>query len=76
MAASVEVPPKGGWKPTRKWIGGLVVGLLTIVLHAVTQEGWDSTNTAEVVTLAISLAGAYFVTNDPTPGGVPAKKEG
>lgn len=71
--ATAGIPPQGGWRPTKKWIGGLVIGLLTILLHAVSQGGWDASNTGELVTLALSLAGAYFVTNDDTPGGVPQK---
>ena len=61
------------WKPTKKFVGAAVVGLLTIAGHALASSGWDQTENGELVVLLISLAGAYFVTNDPTPGGVPVK---
>lgn len=63
------------WKPTKKWVGAAVVGLLTIAAHAVASQGWDVTENAELMTLLLSLASAYFVTNDPTPGGVPIDGE-
>jgi len=70
---NVVVEPQSSWKPTRKWVGALVIGLLTIGAHAIASGGVDTTEYGEVMTLLISLAGAYFVTNEPTPGGVPAE---
>jgi tetrahydromethanopterin S-methyltransferase subunit D len=60
-----------GWLPTRKWLAGLITGLLTIVGHAVATSAWDKAEWAEVLTLASSLAVAYLVPNAPTPGGAP-----
>lgn len=59
--------------PTKKWIAALVTGLFTVGLHAVASGGWDATESGELLTLGIALAGAWIKTNDPTPGGVPPK---
>ena len=74
MPTDATIPPVGGWKPTRKWIGGAIIGLLTIVGQAIATGAWDTTEWGALVTLGIALAGSYFVTNDQAPGGVPEKK--
>jgi hypothetical protein len=65
--------PRKSWIPTNKWFAALVTGCLAIVGHSIASEGWDATEWGELVALGISLAGAYFIPNDPTPGGVPVK---
>ncbi|MGI8802987.1 MAG: hypothetical protein ACR2KV_12565 [Solirubrobacteraceae bacterium] len=58
--------------PTRKWWATLVAGLFTIAAMAVGSGGWGATEWAQVLTLGASLATAYVVSNQTTPGGVPA----
>lgn len=59
--------------PTKKWIAGLVGGLLLIVVHGVASEGFDTTEAGELAVLLATLVPAFFRSNDPTPGGVPTK---
>lgn len=75
VPAADPIEPQTTWKPTKKFVGAAVVGLLTIGAHAVASSGWDQTENGELMTLLVSLAAAYFVTNAPTPGGVPVKDE-
>jgi hypothetical protein len=65
MATSAQVPPASGWVPSRKVIGGFILGLVTIVGHAIASGGFDSTEWAEVLTLLSTVVTAYFVTNAP-----------
>jgi hypothetical protein len=60
--------------PTRKWIAGALVGLLTILGQAVATGGWDAVESGSAITLAIALVGSYLVPNADTPGGVPVKE--
>ena len=61
------------WLPTRKWWATAIPGVLTIFAHAAGTDGWDNTETAELVTLAAVLSSAYLTTNHPTPHGLPEK---
>lgn len=65
-----EVPPTGGWKPTKKWIGGFVTGLAGIAASWIVTGAFDDVERGMAATLLTSLAAAYFVTNAPTSGGV------
>lgn len=75
MASTAQVPPATGWVPSRKVIGGFVLGLITIVGHAIASGAWDSAEWAETLTLLTTVVTAYFVTNapgDPTdPNTIP-----
>lgn len=71
MANLAEVPPSGGWKPTRKWIGSLITGVAGIAGSWIVTGAFDDVERGMAATLLTSLAAAYFVSNDPTPGGVP-----
>lgn len=70
-----SAPPTGGWKPTRKWFGGLVTGLAGIAASWIVTGVFDDVERGMAATLLTSLAAAYFVTNDQTPGGVPDASE-
>ena len=59
------------WRPTRKWIGGLVTGLAGVAASWIVTGAFDDVERGMVGTLITSLAAAYWVSNDPTPGGVP-----
>jgi len=71
MAPLAEAPPSGGWKPTRKWIGSAITGVAGIVASWIVTGAFDDVERGMAATLLTSLAAAYFVTNDQTPGGVP-----
>jgi hypothetical protein len=64
-------PAPPSWKPTKKWLSGLVVGVLTIFANFLASGEFDGTERGQLVLLAIALAGSYFKTNDQVPGGVP-----
>ncbi len=70
-----NITEKSTWMPTRKWIGGLVTGLAAILAVTIESGGFDGTEKGMLATLITSLVSAYFVTNQPTPGGVPTKSE-
>lgn len=72
MANLAAAPPEGGWKPTKKWIGSFITGLAGIGASWIVTGAFDDVERGMAATLLTSLAAAYFVTNDPTPGGVPA----
>ena len=75
-ANDVIVPePQKSWMPTKKFVGAGVIGAITIAAHALASSGWDATENAELMTLLVSLATAYFVPNLDTPGGVPVKDD-
>lgn len=74
MPVSANIPPAGGWVPTKKWVAALVSGLLLIGVHAFASGGWDKTEWGELGALITAQSAAYVVKNDPTPGGVPLKK--
>lgn len=69
-----EAPPAGGWTPTKKWFGSLVTGLASIGASWIITGAFDDVERGMAATLLSSLAAAYFVTNDKTPGGVPDTK--
>jgi hypothetical protein len=66
-----EVPPSGGWRPTKKWIGSLVTGVAGVLASWIVTGAFDDVERGMSATLLTALATAYFVTNDKTPGGVP-----
>jgi hypothetical protein len=49
--------------PTRKWVSGLVAGIVTIAAHALASQGWDTTEWGELLTLAGVMATAYGVSS-------------
>lgn len=69
--AGLEVPPKGGWAPTKKWWAGLVTGVAGIAASWIVTGAFDDVERGMAATLLTSLAAAYFKSNDDTPGGVP-----
>lgn len=61
-----------GWVPTKKWWAALVTGAAAIVASWITSGAFDDVERGMAATLVVALAGAYFKSNDDTPGGVPA----
>ena len=63
------------WKPTKKWLAGLVTGVAGILGSWIVTGAFDDVERGMAATLLSSLAVAYFKTNDATPtgDGVPAK---
>ena len=59
--------------PTKKWWAALVTGVAGIVGSWIVTGAFDDVERGMTATLLSSLAVAYFKTNDPTPGGVPAE---
>jgi tellurite resistance protein len=62
----VEIKP---YVPTKKWFAALIVGVATVIAHAVASGGWDATENGELLALATALGGAYIKRNDPTLEG-------
>jgi hypothetical protein len=62
------------WWPTRKWFAVAISGLFTIASHAAGSGGWDSIETAEVLTLSAGLASSYLTPNDDTLRGLRKKR--
>jgi hypothetical protein len=62
------------WWPTRKWFAVAIAGLFTIASHAAGSGGWDSVETAEVLTLSAGLASSYLTPNHDTPCGLRKKR--
>lgn len=73
MPLEADIPPLGGWKPTRKWIGSAVTGVAGILGSWIVTGDFDAVERGMAATLLTGLAAGYFVTNDQTPGGVPSK---
>lgn len=71
-AVQVGVKP---YVPTKKWFAAAILGSATILVHAIFSDGWDATETGELGTLALALAGAYLKKNDDTIGGYVPESE-
>lgn len=59
------------WKPTKKWFSGLVTGAAAVLASWIVTGAFDDVERGMAGALIVSLAGSYFKSNDPTPGGVP-----
>lgn len=70
----VPVVVQSTWKPTKKWISALVVGLAGIAGSWIVTGAFDDVERGMAATLLSSLAVAYFKSNDDTPGGVPVEQ--
>lgn len=66
--------PTTSWKPTKKWVAGLVTGLAGIAASWIQSGAFDDAERGMAGALLIALAGAYFKSNDQTVAGdgVPA----
>lgn len=69
-----EIPPSGGWKPTRKWWAAFAGSAAAILGSLIESGDFDVVERGMIAAALISLAGAYFISNDDTPGGVPDAK--
>lgn len=54
------------WKPTRKWLAGVISGLGSIGLIFVTDMSWDGTEWGALITLATTSGVSYLIGN-PSP---------
>lgn len=69
---AVEVPPAGGWMPSRKVIGGFATGVASVLASWLVTGAFDDVERGMVATLLTTVVTAYFVTNqngDPIANG-------
>lgn len=59
--------------PTRKWWAALATGIVSIVATWIVSGAFDGTEKGQLAALLVALVGAYFLPNEPTPGGVPTR---
>lgn len=59
------------YKPTKKWLAALITGLASILASVIITGELGDVERGMAATLLVSLTGAYFKSNDQTPGGVP-----
>lgn len=72
MTPITPAQPKSSWKPTRKWVGGLVGGLASIAASWIVTGAFDDVERGMSATLLVALVTSYFRSNEDTPGGVPS----
>lgn len=69
MAVNTET----SWLPTKKWWAALTSGLASIAATWIVSGAFDGTEKGQLAALIVALVGAYWLPNDPTPGGVPTR---
>ena len=57
------------WKPTKKWLAGLVTGVATVLASFIVTGEFGDVEKGMVATLVIALAGSFFKSNDVTATG-------
>lgn len=63
--------PGASWRPTKKWVAGLVTGLAAVAGTWLISGDFNGPEKAQLAALLLAQAGSYFKSNDATPGGVP-----
>jgi hypothetical protein len=73
-ALAAQVTARSSWMPTQKWWAATIVAVGGVLTTLATQ-GWDWSPqfAGAVITLATQRLVAYVVSNENSPGGVPAK---
>jgi hypothetical protein len=74
-AAADELAGSGrkSWMPTRKFWAMLTAGLASIAASWIVTGAFDDVERGMAATLLVAAVGAYWKSNEDTPGGVPLK---
>ena len=66
-------PAESSWLPTKKWIAALSGAIASILASWIVTGQFDDVERGMAGAAIVSLAAAYWKSNDPTAGGVPER---
>lgn len=63
MPKNTQAPPQD-WKPTRKWMANVIVGVGSVLTAWATTGAWDTEETVAAIGLFVAAGTTYLLPNE------------